>query len=384
MLSCSVFEEIDLVPPVTKSPFMRLSGLPFAGTSVMLARTRTLLAAIALPWCGTLSRGGAAPVDCLQTSSVTTIFELRTADGPGEIVGWQMLRPSLPPSKDATSTSYAAGLLLRVCGKNDASLKESVALQVVDIGAVLGKVKTMPQDGKGAAGPGGVGIDSSPECREEYLRHISAPVLLPTPLFGTAMTQSAQPPGASSVASAVFAVQGGQVADMAARRLVLKHLTSLLPRRAATIRAELAELRRSGAKLQDAAANGEKAFRRMCERQQELDAQQARIVSAFGARLELRELDGVAAGDIPKLWAKFHDLRQAFELLRAASTPRRFAEAAGFRPEELATLERLQRTWTDATAGRLRAQAEEVEAAVGAASRAVVAPGGIQGAALGA
>jgi len=377
-LSCSVFEEIDLVPPVTKSPFMRLSGLPspeaLAGTPLVLVRTRTLIAAVALPWCGVLSRGGAAPVDALQMANVTTVFELRTADGPGEIIGWQTLRP--PPAKGGAAASTAAGLLLRIRGKSG----EPAALQAMDIGALLGKAKPAPQDSKGGIQPSGGSNDSASENREEYLRHISAPVLLPKPLFGAAGTESVRPPEASAVASAVSAVQGGQLADMAARRLVLKHLTSQLPARAANVRAELADLRRSGEKLRDTAMEGEKAVKRICERQEELDAQQSRIVSALAARLELRELDGVASGDLPRLWSQLHDLRQAFELLRAAATPQRPAEAAGFLPEELVTLERLQRTWTDATAGRLRAQAEDVEAAVDAASRAAAAPGSLHGA----
>lgn len=88
------------------------------------------------------------------------------------------------------------------------------------------------------------------------------------------------------------------------------------------------------------------------------------------SELDCRHLNTIATTEIPALWAKLHDLRQALQMLRAAAAPDNPAEVATQHPDRLASLEKLQRAWTDRSAERLRAQAAEVEMLVSKAIQA--------------
>lgn len=391
-LKSAVFEEIDLVAGPTKAPCLRLSGLPSAsGGPVLLARSRVLVAAIELPWCAALAAGGTAAAE-LQAASVTTLLELKAAELPGEIVGWQLWRPS---GADA-GTGSLSGLALRVRdapgsgggaaasgGKAAAGAAAAgrgvsagtTACQVVDLRTVL-EAAAKARAGKPAAAKG----ESPGDSREDYLRHLQAPVLLPKPLFGALSAGMPEAPTAAAVAKAVAAVQSGQVAHLGARQAVLKHLTVQLPKRAGAVRTELASLKREGAQLKDKAAECRRAAEEVQAKQSEIEAQHAQVVERLSAELRLRELDGVAVGELPRLWAQLHELRQAFELLRVAASPQH--EVSQHSPKQLDTLEKLQRTWTDTEASRLRAKAEEAEAAVAVLVASQAAASGLrQGAA---
>merc|ERR1712094_7701 len=101
---------------------------------------------------------------------------------------------------------------------------------------------------------------------------------------------------------------------------------------------------------------------RILERQKKLEEQQKSLVSALSANLELQKLDGIAAEELPRLWSQLHELRQAFELLRAAAAPQNPQELAGLSADWFSKVEHLQRTWTDTTADSLREQARKAEA----------------------
>jgi len=379
-LKGSVFEEIDLVSGPSKSPCLRLSAIPPASGlassgPILLARSRVLIAAIELPWCAALASGSATSADSLQAASVTTLLELKAAEGPGEIVGWQLVRPS-------GDAGTVAGLALRARdrptgrGAGSSKAQEAVAslvgattLQAVDVQTVL-EASSKAHAGRPAASS----KQKLGDGREDYLRHLQAAVVLPKPLFGAVGADSAEPPTVVAVAKAVADVQKGQLAHLAAKQAVLKHLTTQLPVRASNLRTELKDLRKEGERLQSKAEEAKRAAERVQTKEAEIEEQHASIVKALSAELQLRELDNVAAGELPRLWAQLHELRQAFELLRAAAAPGS-PEAGRHSPQRLNVLEKLQRTWTDSEATRLRERAEIVEALVAAATKVATASG---------
>lgn len=378
--TCFVFEEVDLVLPPSLAPALALSAWPASspggggapGAAVVLVRSRSLLAAIELPWLGVLRQGSGDAVATLPPAIVTTLAEARPSDGRGESLGWQ----ALPP----------AGLLLRskaaASVTADAAAGAGAALQVIDVPAALqaaakARARTgKPGQGGEAAAPGpsalpayGEASGASTEPRgEEFSRHLSAPVLLPAPLFGIGGTE---PVSAAAVARGVAAVQAGQVSDLQARRLVLEHLTNEVPKMVSAVTAELGGARRAAESLRDEAASLSSKVDGVQERQANLEKMFKAVLEALAAELQLRGLNEVASAELPKLWAGLHELRQAFELLRAAAVAPVVSDAGGLAPQRLSTLGELQRAWTDVQAGHLRERACAAEAAVAAAARRV-------------
>lgn len=131
---CAALEEIDLCVAASAT---RLAAFPSeAAGPVILVRTRSLLAAISLPWLSTLAHGGAgAPVEGLELSAVSTILELKTTEG-SEILGLQLLR--LP--------TFAPPCLLLCASSLAAAEGAKPTMQAVDIAAVLcAAAKAKPQ-----------------------------------------------------------------------------------------------------------------------------------------------------------------------------------------------------------------------------------------------
>merc|ERR1712183_330484 len=142
----------------------------------------------------------------------------------------------------------------------------------------------------------------------------------PSPLFDSAVSnESGEQPTASAVAKAVSAVQGGQLADLAARQSILGHLCSQLPKRAAAMKSKLAELKQTEGELKDRTEETKRKAEVVQRRQKELEVQHAELLESLRTETELRALGGLAASELPRLWALLHELRQAFELLRAAA-----------------------------------------------------------------
>jgi len=324
-------------------------------------------------------------VDGLPPATLTTLAEVRAADGPCEIVGWQVLlpmqtnAPCVGLSLRARDKLGGAQALADAAGDSTPS-GAAASVNCVDVHAAL-KSAAKVRAGKDGGAPGSSGAEASRSAAssgpsapssewDEYLRR---PLLLPSPLFGMPETEGAgiDPPSAGAVARAVAAVQGGQVADLVARQLVLKHLADQVPVRAASAQAELLELRNSNDDLRRAAAGTKQKVERIQERQKDLEAKHQALITTLGAELQVRALNGVAAEELPRLWAQLHDLRQAFEVLRAAAAPAAGLTCHGV--EWFSQVEQLQRAWTEPTAESLRAQAVEVEAAVAAAARAAQA-----------
>jgi len=170
-------------------------------------------------------------------------------------------------------------------------------------------------------------------------------------------------------------VQGGQLADLAARRLVLQHLSDAVPKRTTAIKTELQELVQNAQELAEAMEKSEDKVHAIEKRQKELEEQHHAITIALKTHTELRELDDVAMSTLPQLWSRFHELQQALRLFCAASAPSSAAaessmlDVAGIHQGRLALVERLQRNWTKATGDRLRLQTAEAEMAVASAAK---------------
>lgn len=359
-LVCTVFEEIDLVLNQSLAPSVRLSPMCPAepGGVAMFARTRGLVAAVELPWVSVLIGGSCdAPVEQLPPSTVTTLVEMRATDGPGDLAGWQ-------------AAGHLAGVWLGIGGP----AASCAAAGAVDVGA------TLRDAAKGRAGKAlpatperrkraGIGPGQVPE-REEYLRRISGSVLS-QPLFGGVLLSAGEGGdlAAAAVAKAVAGAEQGQVANLKARQHVLKHLLRQLPARSEGMRNDAEEARRNGELLREAAQRSAQKVVEVRRLQGELQQRQAQLVKALEGELELRQLDGVATGDLQALWAELYELRRALELLRSAAGPQNPPEASRISADHLATTERLQQAWAGASADQLRMQAEELEASVSAAKR---------------
>lgn len=375
-LSCSVFEEIDLVQGPSKAPTVSLSTLPSSegnGTT-LVARTRTLVAAIELPWLASLHT---STVESIPSATVMTLMEAKAADGPAEIVGWQVL-----PANGQSCLGLALRARDRSASATDADTARGVLPQSIDIASALkaaAKTKGSKEPPSSSSTTRALGSSSggsavSPSAlgaeRDEYLRCLSTPLLLPSPLFGAAAADGADPPSASSVAKAVAAVQSGQLAALSAKQLVLKEITTQAPTRLAATTDEVANLRKSGSEIRKKAEKTESKVAQIRERQLKLEEQHKTLTGALTSQLELQTLDGTAAEELPRLWSQLHELRQAFELLRAAAAPQNPQELAGLSADWLCKVENLQRTWTDTTAESLRDQARDAEAlAMGVSSR---------------
>lgn len=357
-LLCTIFDEIDLATSLAKSPAVRLSlaNSPEGSCACLIARSRGLVAAIELHWGDALQAGTVAALECLPSTSVTTLVELRTADGPGEIAGWQLVEGATQIGQPRC----IAGLWLRI---RESATDKGLAVQAVDLSVVLkaaAKLRASKPDGPGGrarshvVGPAAQG--SNPQ-REEYLRHLAAPLLLPAPLFANETSPAA-------VAKALAAVRAGQVADLSSRSVVLRHLATHLPERAKTIKNELAVLRRGEARLRQAAEAQAKKAALLRKDQEDILAKQKKLVETLGAVLELHSLEGIQANELPRLWAQMHELRQASDLLKAAATGRESTMEANLGSD----LSTLHRAWTG-SAGQLTAQTAHAEAAVAAMSK---------------
>ncbi|CAK0883392.1 unnamed protein product, partial [Prorocentrum cordatum] len=344
--SFATFDEIDLALGTTKMPMVCLSGAPplqgddsEGAAPVVLARSRGLVAAIELPWVGVLQHGAGAQVESLPAASVATVSEVKPGDGGrGEIAGWQLL----------PGASGALGLSLHV---GDAG---APAAQHADVWAALRAMGTATARPRAPKPPGGAGAPRGGACdapgREEYLRHLAAPDLLPRAqgagglrFFGAgAGGDSQEAPAASAVLEAVAEAHKGQIASLEGRQLVLEHLAGRLPVRAEGLKAEVAQLKKMSDELDEASRQSERKLRTILDEQEKLKEQHDELVSALRAELECRELGGLAAAELPRLWSHLHDLRQA---RAAAALPPR---------------------WTDTSAGDLRRAAARAEAAAAA------------------
>jgi len=404
-LACTVFEEVDLVVGQSRVPTTRLSA-PTAAESralgalsrasdaaaaavpMFFARTRTLVAAVEIPWIDVMVRGPSTPADGLPPTTTTTLVEVRGADGPSEIMGWQLLTSSVT---DGTS-SGCGGLWLRVKDKTtngQQTLADMVEARSVDIQDVL-QAASKARAGKPGSGDtagsrgtqwrssgitpattgSGAATVQHPD-RDEYLKPLTVAMPWPSPLFDSAVsTEAGGQPTASAVVEAVTTVQGGQLADLQARQSILGHLCSQLPKRAAAMKSKLAELKQTETELKAQTKETVRKAEVVRKRQDDLEVRYAGLLKALRTETELRALSGLAASELPRLWALLHELQQAFELLRAAAVPDQASDAARLEAKQLVTIEQLQRSWTDTTATQLRSHVEQLEAAVATAEAA--------------
>merc|ERR1712176_1136163 len=93
------------------------------------------------------------------------------------------------------------------------------------------------------------GAAASVEREEESLRrHLAAPLLMPGPLFALqeGLEKASVEGGVEDVATMLAGVRGGQLASLAARQQLLRHLATSLPARAAAAKRDLADLRCAG------------------------------------------------------------------------------------------------------------------------------------------
>lgn len=320
-LTCSVFEEIDLACGPSKS---LVSLGPGSNVDMMIARTSTLVAAIEFTWLTSLI-SAVHPIDILPETTVTTLFD---TDG-GKLGGWQVLRHA-----DGPARGFGLQVRAQTGGSGESNL----------VGVELGsRAKARPDR-----------VTPSPSGQEvEYLAHLARPLLVPTCNVEEI---------ASSVASTVASLQGGPVADLAARQVILRHLSTTS--RSEGVVAELCELRETGDKLKEASLRSERQVNVIREQQKLLESQFSAIALALRSELEFQESDEVMTGELPRLWSQLHELRQAVKLLRVAAAGQTSAEP----PEKLAVLGKLQATWTGAAQKQLWAHVHDADAVVRAAT----------------
>eukprot|EP00811_Abedinium_folium_P017855 NODE_2677_length_2167_cov_6.587745.p1 GENE.NODE_2677_length_2167_cov_6.587745~~NODE_2677_length_2167_cov_6.587745.p1 ORF type:complete len:601 (+),score=184.90 NODE_2677_length_2167_cov_6.587745:44-1846(+) len=370
-LKCTIFEELDLA--MATSP-LQLSLAPAltatAGEPVLVVRARMLVAAIELPWLGVLLSATGAPIESLPPATVTTVAEVRTTDGPVEIVAWQLL-PAGCAAGAASARSAGSGFWLRAHARSEAVTPQGVNFHAVLSSAA--RVRDAKQNGtggtaKGDAGRNGAGVSGKVLEKPGHLQHLAAPMLLPQPLFGAgeASDPDGGPTGIAAVLKALASVQGGQLADLAGRREVLKHLSGAVSERASTTRADLQDLLQADEELRRMAGESDRRVACVQGRQKQLTEQHAALVASLQTEVELLELDAVAVDELPQLWAQLHELQHALSLLRAASAPASNPDLAGVHRGRLEMLERLQHTWTEVAGNQLRSQVEEAEEAVAA------------------
>eukprot|EP00931_Biecheleriopsis_adriatica_P047065 TRINITY_DN27104_c0_g1_i1.p1 TRINITY_DN27104_c0_g1~~TRINITY_DN27104_c0_g1_i1.p1 ORF type:complete len:819 (-),score=192.84 TRINITY_DN27104_c0_g1_i1:69-2525(-) len=384
-LACAVFEELDLMLAPAKVPMVRLSLAPprakqteaggqVSAAPVLLVRSRALVAAVELPWLASLISGkatlageGEEGPNLLQ-AHITTLAEVRKE----EVIGGFQVVP-------AAEGSAAFVLRLQPAASPGAA---STSLQAVGLDSAL-TAAAKTRSGKTGAGEAAassrsrsasvsglatLGAAAAAEQDEESLRrHLAAPLLLPSPL-------SSSGADAADLAKAIASVRGGQLAGLQARQQLLKHMASSLPARAEACKQELTKLRATGARAEDSAASlleraeqGAARAATLRERQAGLVARQEKVVTALKAQLERRGLDSAASVDLPRLWARLHELRQACELMKAASASGQSSARCEASDLDLGVM---QKTWAAAATHHLGLRAAEVEAVVAAASTA--------------
>jgi len=278
--------------------------------------------------------------------------------------------PSTPPR--SSSLPSCAGLWIRVRdGPPAAGAAMAKRVDLVTAVRSAAKAAAAKTASEGSAHSGSVTCNGSitnrgaatsstaqPD-RDDYL----PPVILPSAMFGTASTESSGC-SPSAIARAVADVQGGQVADLTARLHILRHLASQLPVRSAAVKADVADLREITSQFTKATSQTKKKTQGIREFQEDLSSQYEALTSALRDELELRELEEIAAQELPKLWAQLHELRQANGVLRAAAAHESSIDSADIHPDRLAELDKLHKAWTDVEVEGLRSEAEAVEAAV--------------------
>jgi len=366
-----------MLPQPSKVPVVRLMTVPAPGTAdapLLLARSAALIAAIELPWINALQRGADTATDGLPAANVMTLIEVR--DAPAEIAGLDLMSgiQASAPSKATAAKGPVAecvGLWLRVRDRSapgGAASNASVtpSLQRLDIHKVV-KEATKARALKAGPDASGTkwtdsGSDAPSPDREEYLKHLSRKVIVPDPLFGTIETKA--PFQASDVAEAIAEVQHSQLADLTARQLTLHHFAKQAPARAAHIAAKAEEQLEISNELRSAAKASKEKVETVQKKQKELQDEHSALVKALKVELDLRRLDETVATQLPRLWSHLHELRQTFELFRAASTPEAPGVHAVFGNKKVATVEELQRVWTDFTSDSLLKQVQEIEQAM--------------------
>jgi len=392
----SVFEEIDLKLSQAKA-IVRLVALPSwfsfgsftpPGTA-FLARTRELVAAVNLAWLADLMTGSEA-LDAMEPSKVATVDEVRSASS-GVGVGFQLCIP--PPGQSAKddSTQVLAALWMRsratgsdTPAPGGRSPKPPVTTaHALDISARLDSTLPAGKAKDSAASLGlispskdGKVVDSAQprqgttEDRKEYLRYLRVPTLLGRShikeVFSKASATKDGPPAASAVVQAVADVHEGALAELLSRQVVLKHLIQNAPKRAASAAAELCELQVAGKEVAKHAAEAQRVAQRIAERQKELEELQSSVTGALADEVERQALDRIAAEELPGLWMRLHGLRRSLEELRIASVSLDDMEEAlqaNLSADHLASLEELQRSWTEHSTEQLTLLAAEAAVA---------------------
>ncbi|CAJ1386117.1 unnamed protein product [Effrenium voratum] len=303
-IRAKVVEEIDLM--CSKPSAVRLSVMP--GIPTLFSRSSSLLAAIELPRLG-------SGTGTWSSAGVNTLAELRSEGS--EFAGWQ------PES--------GRGVLLRVERRGRSATS---SLQHVELQAKQEESST----------------PSAPKT--DPLQLLEKPLVTPK-VAGKAEK-------AEDLAKGVADLRSG-LANLAARKQLLQHLARTLPARAEAIRSDLDALgdASSGASG-DASASASRAAA-LQARQAELAARQRRLVAALHAELEAQSLEAQSL-ELPPLWARLHELRQATELL-AAARPEGHEHRPGLKGFEGFGPAKSIRT----TAQHLQSQLADAEVAVAAA-----------------
>mmetsp|Transcript_2544 Transcript_2544/g.6443 ORF Transcript_2544/g.6443 Transcript_2544/m.6443 type:complete len:838 (-) Transcript_2544:33-2546(-) len=386
-LASSLFEEVDLNigQPVMSIQMLHIPSWcgvaqPGFTASTFLATTSTLVAAVDLSWLRVLLNGADAP-DSLPSSKVITIEEVEeksTRVG----VGFQLCTPPLLlGAKRVTEPVDLVALWLQAQlppqeGSSSSRSKVETTARVLDISArvaasTFGSEKSGEQGGRVLKAGHEASLGGASEDHKQYLRYLRVPPLLGKShikdVFAKAMGEKNSPPAAIAVVQAVADAHEGCLAELLSRQVVLKHLVKNAPQRASAVAAELRELQAAGKEVAKHAEEAQRVANRISERQKELVNLQATVVGALADEVEKRELDRIAAEEMPGLWTRMATLRRSLEELRLASVSlddMNEASKADLDPRHLASLEALQRSWTNHSTEQLSALAAEAEAAV--------------------
>jgi len=356
-LSCVVFEEADLEITPSKANVVRLSMAPSvesSSTAILLARSRALVAAIELPWIASLRAGA---VEELPSTAITTLLEIKAADGPCEFVGWQLV----------SARNGCIGLGLQV---QEGSSKGTGKMKSVNVHQLVEGVRKVKLSKEAPAikntKSSSPDVALAPE-REDHLRFFSS-MVIPSRLFGNASSDAPELPTASTIANKIAAVQEGQVAALSAKQEFLKKLAAQAPERMKKTMAEVEEVRKTGEDIRRRTEATNRHVKNIRERQSKLEEKYHALTETLRSQVEYHSLDRVAAQDLPRLWSQLHELRQSFELLRAAAAPQNPQEIASRNANWLSQVEHLQYTWTQSTTDSLREQVVEAEKLVASAA----------------
>ncbi|CAE7444804.1 NUP88 [Symbiodinium natans] len=342
MAACSL-EEIDTMC----STSLRMTCLSRESPS-FLAYSNSLVAAVDVSWAR--QESGQSGQSGSSHSTITTLAEIRSQDAGSEFAGLQLVD--------------GRGLLLRVERR---SSRSPISLQVLDLPQKCGA-------GTGAGAAGGLGTGEDRENRErqdpqaQVQGSLKRLLLSPIPR-GPRESREKREEKAEDSARCLAQFQA-QLASLHPRQDLLQHLADSLPARVRQLQQLQGELSSDG-KGSDGFSEGARHAAQLRERQQALRRRQKHAASALGAELELRALNSVS-NETPRLFARFHELRRAAELLRTglqASKDAKDASNASFsQPGPNGRSLSLQKSWTGTTAEHLQLQAQEAEAVVEAAA----------------